>query len=275
LSTPADAAVAAAGDVGLACDDPIVIGDLANVLVHLRPEPVVARVTLALASRGSGALEQELAFASYAAAAGAPIVPPAYAHVVERDGYHVTFWRYVEHRASEESDSVAIGVSLRSLHEAVRDFPGVLPRFDRLDEVEPVAEGLDHPDRDLIVAAVGAARERLAGLTFREQPLHGDAHRSNVLISPDGPLWCDLENICRGPVEYDLACMAWRTRVHGTPGSEAALAAYGPHDAKLVEELMPVLAAFLVPINVQILQRVGNADAPFMRSRIEFLKTFV
>jgi hypothetical protein len=65
--------------------------------------------------------------------------------------------------------------------------------------------------------------------------------------------------------------MAWRTRVHGWEGGPDALAAYGPHDAELVEELMPVLAAFLVPWNVQMIEGTN----PFLQQRIDYLKTFV
>ena len=157
------------------------------------------------------------------------------------------------------------------LHEAVREADLDLVRFDRLDEVEGVAASLDHPDRQLMLEAIAAARERVAKLDLVEQPIHGDAHQRNCLLTAAGPLWADLENVCRGPVEYDLACMAWRTKVHGWDGGPDALAAYGPHDADLVEELMPILAAFLVPWNTKMIA----ADNPFLRQRIDYLKTFV
>lgn len=272
--TPAEVAVAAARDAGFRVDEPVVVRDMTNVLVHLRPEPVVARVTVALASRGAAALAGELAFAAGAAARGAPVVPPAHGAVVERDGFHITFWRYVEHRGAEPEDAPAIGRSLRALHEAIRGLDVELPRFDRLDEAARVAATIDHPDAGLMRTAIEAARERLARLSFDEQPIHGDAHLGNVLIAPDGPLWADLENVCHGPVEYDLACIAWRKRVHGRLGSDEALAAYGAHDAELVEELMPVLAAFIVPVSTLITQRADALHEPFLRERIDYLKTF-
>ena len=87
------AAVEAARAAGLPADDPEVLHEGANVVVHLRPAPVVARVTVSLA-RGVAALETELAFARLAAERGAPVVPPA------RDEVHgrVTFWSFVEGR---------------------------------------------------------------------------------------------------------------------------------------------------------------------------------
>jgi Ser/Thr protein kinase RdoA (MazF antagonist) len=270
MTDPAAAALAAAREVGLPVDDPVVIPGAANAFVHLRPAPVVARVTMTL-QRGVPALAAELAFAAAAAERGAPVVPPADDRVHEAGGRYVTFWRYVEHRRSEPGDAPAVGRALRELHEAVRDAGLELDRFDRLDEVEAVAASLDHPDTQLMLDAIVAARQRLAELEFAEQPIHGDAHQRNALITPDGPLWADLENVCRGPVEYDLACMAWRTQVHGWDGGPDALAAYGDYDPQLVEALLPVLAAFLCPWNAKI---IGDAAHPMLRQRIEFLRTF-
>jgi aminoglycoside phosphotransferase (APT) family kinase protein len=42
-------------------------------------------------------------------------------------------------------------------------------------------------------------------LTWPRRPLHGDAHTGNVLLTPEGPRWTDLEDVCVGPVEWDLA----------------------------------------------------------------------
>jgi hypothetical protein len=217
-------------------------------------------VTVTL-DRGREALAAELAFARAAAERGAPVVPPA----DDRVHGKVTFWRYVEHRRPEPADAPAIGRALRELHEAVADLELPLVRFDRLDEVEQIAS------TQLMHDAIAFARERVAELELTEQPIHGDAHMRNALITERGPLWADLENVCRGPVEYDLAGAQFRTQVHGWDGGEGVLEAYGPHDAELVEQLMPVVAAFLVPWNA----KMAGADNPYLRERIEYLKSFV
>lgn len=263
MTDPVAVAVAAATELGLPVDDPVLIEGAANAFVHLRPAPVLARVTR-IVKRGPAALEAELAFAR---AAGDCVVQPYSDRVFE----DVTFWHLVEHRENGPGDAPAIGRSLRALHDTVRDADLDLVRFDRLDEAQGVASGLDHPDRQLMLEAIAAARERLAKLDLVEQPIHGDAHRRNVFFTAAGPVWADLENVCRGPVEYDLACLAWRTKVHGWDGGPDALAAYGPHDAELVEELMPVLAAFLVPWNAKMI----SADNPALQQRVDYLKTFV
>jgi hypothetical protein len=40
---------------------------------------------------------------------------------------------------------------------------------------------------------------------FVERPLHGEPHLANVLLTPAGPRWIDLEDVCVGPLEWDLA----------------------------------------------------------------------
>jgi len=44
-------------------------------------------------------------------------------------------------------------------------------------------------------------------LSWARRPLHGDAHPGNVLLTADGPRWTDFEDVCLGPVEWDLASM--------------------------------------------------------------------
>ncbi len=52
---PLEAAVSLARSHGLAVDEPLVLRDLSNLLVHLRPSPVVGRVaTTTAAARGGG-----------------------------------------------------------------------------------------------------------------------------------------------------------------------------------------------------------------------------
>lgn len=257
------------------------LSDLTNALVHLAPSPIVARVSVALAGRGRDALERELAFAAAAAEAGAPIVPPVEPVPFERDGRLITLWRHVPHRRPEEGDGLAVGRSLHALHDALAGGDFGLERFDRLEEaaaklvtLEP-DEAASADDLALMGAAIEAARVRLAALDTVDRPIHGDAHFGNVLITEDGPLWADLENVCNGPVEYDLACLAWRAEVHRRPQYAAAVAAYGPHDNQLVEELKPVLAAFLCVWNTAIVQRAGVPEMHgFLRERLDYLKTF-
>jgi hypothetical protein len=227
---PVDAALQAARRHGLPVDSPVVLRDLTNVLVHLAPAPVVARVPITLARlRSPGWFAEEMRLAQFLAAAGAPVAPPSDEvdpgpH--DQDGFAITFWRWIDHDPAR-ADPVAAGRSLRELHEVLSGYPGELPTCDRLDEVRSLLATLQLDE--LLSFA-----ERLEPLDGR--PIHGDAHLSNVLWSPEGPLWSDLENACRGPVEYDLACLRYR----GLPEAETATEAYGDHGD--VDAVMPLLA---------------------------------
>ena len=257
LSNPIEAALAVAREHGLRVDEPVVVRDLTNVVVRLDPSPIVARVPITLARlRGREWFELEIRAVAWLAAAGAPVAPPASAvdpgpH--ECDGLLVSFWEAIDHDPSR-ADAEAGGRSLRKLHEALVSLPEELPPFHRMDEISALL-GLLRPSQLISQDEIDGLREVLALLAARPlpplRPLHGDAHLGNVLWSPDGPRWTDFENLCAGPVEYDLACTSWRSR----PQDEGALVAYGQHDERLRDSMEPYLALLLAPWTVTIFER--------------------
>jgi hypothetical protein len=250
-----DAALAVAREHGLTTERAVVVRDLTNVLVHLAPAPVVARVPITLARLRAGDwFAEEMRVASFLAAAGAPIAPPA--DVVEpgpheRDGFHVSFWRWIDTDV-ERFDAAAAGHALRELHAALATYPGRLPTCDRLDEVRRLLATFEQSDEIAGLRALAAELDPLDG-----RPIHGDAHLRNVLWSRDGPLWTDLENVCRGPVEFDLACLRFR----GSAEAEAAIAAYGAHDDGAVAAAMPHLTLFLAAWTLVVVERTQAPEA--------------
>jgi len=250
-----DAALTVARAHGLPTEHARVIRDLTNVLVHLDPAPVVARVPITLARlRDAGWFETELQLARFLAREGAPIAPPTDdldpgPHVC--DGFSITFWRWIDHDL-ERADPAAAGRALRELHAVLATYPGELPTCDRLDEVRrllatfPASADIDE---------LRQFAERLTPVSGR--PIHGDAHLQNVLWSPAGPLWGDLENVCRGPVEWDLACLRFRGRVE----DEEAISAYGEHSERLVEDVMPHLTLFLAAWTLVVVDRTDRPRA--------------
>jgi hypothetical protein len=258
-----DVALAIAREHGLPTDRPRVVRDLTNVLVHLEPAPVVARVQLTLgALRGRAWAEAEMEAAKFLASAGAPIAPPA--NRVDPgphgdDGVIVTFWQFVDHDPAR-ADPVLAGRSLRELHEAFAAYEGELPACDRLGEVRRVLGELP-PTPEL--AELRAFADRLPPLEGR--PIHGDAHLRNILWTPDGPLWGDLENVCRGPVEYDLACIRFRPLLE----TEAAIAAYGDYDESAVDEALVYVTLFLAAVTQLVAARGGDDARAEARRRVE------
>jgi Ser/Thr protein kinase RdoA (MazF antagonist) len=224
-----EAAVTVARAHGLRVDDPVILRDQLNVLVHLRPAPVVARVagTIAAVRPGTAWQARELSVTTHLARAGAPVVAPSGElppgpH--EHAGRALSFWEYVPR--DEAVDAAAAGEALAHCHEALRSYSGSLPLLSGVSEAEALLARLAAEERiDPDTAADLLVRFQelipvLAELRSPVQPLHGDAHLGNVLA---GPLWNDWEDTCLGPVGWDAACLlAGR---HGRERQEAAYAA--------------------------------------------------
>ena len=100
------------------------------------------------------------------------------------------------------------------------------------------------------------------------QALHGDAHLANCL---PGPLWHDFETACRGPRELDLAALALSARVRGDDASRIALEAYGDHDADLLEQFLPVYAAWIYASFMIALPRRPELG-PVLAERLSWLR---
>jgi len=236
LSTRAiAAAVAAAAAHGLRCDAPEVLADSANVLVRLGPAPVVARVatTTALVRKPIERwMQVDVDMAGYLAGQGFQVVRPSGElapgpHL--QDGFAVSFWEYVDHDRNYLPSVNEVGGLLRDLHGVLRGYKGELRRLSPFAEVSEWLDeigrwGTVNPD-DLAMLRRGYEQTsaRIRRLQLPDQPLHGDAHKKNLLKTSRGLLWADFEDACRGPLEWDLACFV---RTSGED-RKTALASYG------------------------------------------------
>ncbi|HZU20033.1 MAG TPA: phosphotransferase [Gaiellaceae bacterium] len=251
---------------GVRVDEPVVVRQAWHVLVHLRPAPIVARVTSGAAGVDPNDVVRELAVAGHAARAGAPVVPPS--DLIdpgphEHAGHTLAFWRYVE--KCGEPDAATAGAGLFAIHEALATFDGPLPALHDVGLL--LAELPPSDDRELLCEL--AARPLPAG-----QALHGDAHLFNCMSTTSGQLWHDFETACRGPREYDLAALVQRQRIHGDDArSAAALAAYGEYDADLLEAALPVYAAWITAAWLVALPRRPELAVPADR-QLAFLRRY-
>jgi aminoglycoside phosphotransferase (APT) family kinase protein len=218
-------------------DDPIVLEDTSNMLVWLRPAPVVARVpalTVRMRPHGGVAhLRREAEVATHLTAAGAPVLGPSPLlppgpH--EHDGLWMTFWPYVDHDDSRVVSVEEAAALLRDVHEGLAGYRGDLPLSAPVLEEVPRVMDILVEDELISVGDAEALRAAWARLAMQlealtpVQPLHGDAHIGNMLVPRGGePLWSDLEDACMGPVAWDLACL----RFHSSAFGDAALEAYG------------------------------------------------
>ena len=57
----------------------------------------------------------------------------------------------------------------------------------------------------MLRAAFDRYRADVDACDYTERTLHGEPHSGNLLSTPYGLRWVDLEGVCRGPLEWDLA----------------------------------------------------------------------
>jgi hypothetical protein len=237
------AAQAVAREHGVACDEAVRIAAGSNVLVHLKPSPVVARVmtgTAVLHDDIEQWLVREVAVAAFLAertelvVAPSDLLPPG-PH--ERDGLWMTMWRFVAHDAqAPPPEPRELGRSLRELHAALAGFPGDLaPLSEIRDWLERLLAQL-RPSPSLTRQDVDWLRFKLDALTpavfesaLPAQALHGDASIGNLLRTESGLVWNDLEDVCAGPVAWDVCGLVASARDRGQSARfiEELLAAYG------------------------------------------------
>jgi Ser/Thr protein kinase RdoA (MazF antagonist) len=235
------AAVSVAAGLGVACAEPRVLADGANVVVHLSPSPVVAKVaasTAAVRADGAAWLQRELDVALFLARAGVPVmapsseVPPVAQHA---EGHVMSFWTYLEPSGTGLAGDATIGSMLRDLHAALRSCPGSPPVLAPLGDIPAF---LARPQTTLSPADAAALAEAFTRLTAQldaaaaAQVLHGDAGAGNLMAAGGGWVWHDFEDTCTGPVAWDLAAST------ANPRRDRAriLAAYGePVDPALLE----------------------------------------
>lgn len=244
------AAVAVAERHGLRRTEPVVLRDASNLLVHLAPAPVVARVgalTAEVRPHVAATLAKDVGLAGWLAARGAPVVAPSAELPPGRHrhaGHTLTFWTYVAHDRDHGYLPAEVGPLLAALHAELRDYPGPLPDVPPLDTADVLAflravgsRSLSDRDAAALLAAADRVVADLRASTPEAVPLHGDAHPGNLLWTADGPLWTDFEDAWRGPIGWDLACLAGTGRLDGW----AAVAGYpdAPHRAALT----PAVAA--------------------------------
>jgi hypothetical protein len=255
-------AVAAATAVAERCglesarDGAVVIQSGSNVLVHLRPAPVVARVmtgTVVLHDDPARWLAREVAVLEFLAPSGLAVTPssliaPGPHH---HDGLWMTFTAWIPEArpATDVDDPRRLGRALRDLHDELLPFDGDLGTLGNLrEDIERLLDELRPADAGE-AGAIASLRERLYALgeivfesTLPARALHGDVSLRNLLRTPKGLVWNDFEDTFRGPVHWDLASYVGSLRGGGATSSIVTemLDGYGWGDER---ELAPFAAA--------------------------------
>jgi aminoglycoside phosphotransferase (APT) family kinase protein len=266
VSTLERRALVAAGTVASACglesNEAVVIHSGSNVLVHLRPAPVVARVmtgTVALHDDPRKWLQREISVLEFLAPSGMAVSPSRLVAPGPhgQDGLWMTFTEWipeVETRpevqpTADLGDARGLGRTLRDLHDELRPFEGELGGLRDLGEDIERLLGQLRPADDQERDAISSLRDQLDMLrtvvfesSLPTQALHGDVSLGNLLRTPHRLVWNDFEDTFRGPVHWDVASYVGSLRIDGASERfvREMLDAYGWDDER---ELAPFLAA--------------------------------
>ena len=207
------AAMSTASAFDLAVDDAVVLSDSNRLVVRLTPCDVVARVAIAPPAYRAR-LAREVEVAKRLGETDSPVAglePRVEPRVVERDGFAITMWTYVE-PVRRRLPPTGYAHALGRLHAGLRQIDVTTPHFmDRVAATQQdvasrdVTPDLAETDRALLANTLRDLRGSIINRRAAEQLLHGEPHPWNVLNTKNGPLFMDFENAAHGPVEYDLA----------------------------------------------------------------------
>ncbi len=181
-----------------------------STVLH-RSNNLVVRINDVLLKVGTDRvrIRREVEVSRDAARAGGCVLTP-HADAVEVGRFAVSAWPYLRADATAAGEDAAAR-ALRELHRALAGTRVSLPRLaDRFDEVRRLLDdesgtgALDGEGRACLRAALhkvaAAAAESPAELV-----LHTEPHDANRLIVGGAVVYLDLEAVCVGPVEWDLA----------------------------------------------------------------------
>jgi Ser/Thr protein kinase RdoA (MazF antagonist) len=222
----ARAAVAAAAALGVTGVEPAILADGSNVIVHLAPSTLVAKVTgsnTEVRPGSDGWLGRELDLACFLTAAGAPVMTPSAevpAQVHRAEGHAMSFWTYLKPSDAWPPDEATIGSMLRDLHGVLRTYPDALlpslpegpladiPAFLARRQTSRASQTLvSDADAAVLAEAFSGLTGDLAAATASApvQALHGDAGAGNLMATGGRWVWHDFEEAWSGPVAWDLA----------------------------------------------------------------------
>lgn len=204
----------AAANFGLTEVMPKILSHGGNIIIHLAPHPIVARVAAFTPDQDphiGKKLEQELRVASHLNEQGVPVLLPVHLSQegpFELGGHWMTFWEYIPQTALPFlTPSEAVNI-VNTLTLAMGQYTGELPILGVWDRIQQSVTRLsDHPDDRIqrLILTFYEVDQQMRAESLLLIPSHGDAHARNLMPSPRGWLWTDFEDVSLMPRYWDLA----------------------------------------------------------------------
>lgn len=212
LRRAVEAGRSTASALGLRVDDAVVVHNSDRIAVRLIPCDVLARVAPS-AHQAESQFEVEVALRlAETESPVADLEPRVEPRVYLRDAFAITLWTYYEPVGSGDIAPAEYAHALVRLHAGLRQIDLGAPHLtDRVAGAQrEVADrertpALPGADRELLSNTLSRLRSAMSAVGTDEQLLHGEPHPGNVLSTRRGPLFVDLGECCRGPVEFDVA----------------------------------------------------------------------
>jgi hypothetical protein len=226
----AQAAADAANELGLQVEQATVLHDVFSVVVHLDPEPVVARIPVVLTgstrpSEQAARQQRELDVAAWLDEQGVPVVPPSPRvprSPIRRNGFSMTFWELAD-VAEDHEPYCGVDVAWSAeLHAGLAGYSHPLPFLAPfnlgLPEMLAMLESVDvlqSAEIDRARAEYETLRSILSDRSAFDaafpgvgvQAIQGDGPSHNVIRTKRGIRFSDFEDVTYGPVEWDLTLM--------------------------------------------------------------------
>ncbi|AJS59315.1 phosphotransferase [Paenibacillus sp. IHBB 10380] len=200
---------------GLAEITPIVLSNGGNLIIHLAPHSIVARLANVISKEEADLaykrLYRELEVARHLQIKNVPVLLPTDlvdAGPYDVDGTWMTFWNYVPPiQLQRPSPSEAVGL-VSGLSIAMKDFSDELPVLGVWERTSQSAARLMKRSDQRIQALLKLFHKVDKQMRLETRlliPCHGDAHARNLVPSSEGWIWTDFEDVSLMPAYWDLA----------------------------------------------------------------------
>lgn len=177
-----------------------------NAIYRLNAAPVVVRI--ARSPDRWAQVERELCVARWLGEAGVPVIVPweEVPQPLLAEGHPVSLWQAVP-ESGQQPGLADLAELLAGFH-AAGAAPCSLPAFDPLVNVRPRLEavtGVDEGDREFLLQRCAVLEQRYASVVpaLPPGPIHGDAHRGNLLHDGRRVVLLDFEAAAVGPREWE------------------------------------------------------------------------